>query len=206
VPGWIRWFRWISPFFFSFRIILISQFRNRQFSCEGVIGEANTAQCVGNNALRSLLVSPDEPLWPLFLGNVGFIVIVLALSLLLLTVWKPGGVRHAQRVASGPKGKELTSAEIDLARAKVFVQAENVKLTFVRRLFPSWKKVEVPILTNINAVFPPGEVTVSRLRAEKQVLVLTAPRSSWVRRGPARAPVGLPSCFTPIRSHCLRQS
>jgi hypothetical protein len=160
VPGWIRWFRWLSPYFFSFRIVLVSQFRNRQFSCEGVTGTAR-AGCDGNNALRGLRVSPDEPLWPLFLGNLGFIVIVLGLSLLLLTFWKPGGVRHAQRVASGVKGKEHTSAEIDLARAKVIVQAEEVKLSYVRRLLPSWKKVEVPILTNVNAMFPPGEVTVS---------------------------------------------
>jgi hypothetical protein len=96
----------------------------------------------------------------MFLGHVGFIVIVLGLSLILLTVWKPGGVRHAQRIASGAKGKEHTSAEIDLARAKVEVRAENVQLNFVRRLCPSWKKTETPILTNINAVFPPGEVTV----------------------------------------------
>jgi hypothetical protein len=160
VPGWIRWFRWISPYFFSFRIVLISQFRNRQFPCDDVTSDAQ-AQCDGNNAIRGLRISPDEPLWPLFLGNLGFVVVILALSLILLTFHKPGGVRHAQRVASGAKGKEHTSAEIDLARTKVQVQIEDVKLTYVRRLFPSWKRVEIPILTNVNATFPPGAVTVS---------------------------------------------
>ncbi|THG93869.1 hypothetical protein EW026_g7481 [Hermanssonia centrifuga] len=117
VPGWIRWFRWLSPLFFSFRIIVISQFRNRTFS-------------------------------------------FMALSWLLLTVWKPGGVRHARRISSDQKGKELSEPEIDLARARVDVRAENVKLFHVRRTVPSWQRMETPILTDVSARFPSGEVSV----------------------------------------------
>ena len=159
MPGWIRWFRWISPHFYSFRIIIISQFRNRTFACIGVTGPA-LAQCSGENALRGLRISSAEPLWPLFLGNLGFLFVVLLLAWFLLTVWKPGGVRHARRVASEVKGKEMSEAEVDIVRARVDVAAENVKLFHVRRALPYWRRVETPILTDVTARFPSGEVSV----------------------------------------------
>ncbi|EKM57187.1 uncharacterized protein PHACADRAFT_208320 [Phanerochaete carnosa HHB-10118-sp] len=159
VPGWIRWFRWISPHFFSFRIVVISQFRNRTFSCQGVTGPA-LAQCSGNNVLRGLRISPTEPLWPMFLGNLGFLLVITAFSCFLLTVWKPGGARHAQRVASDVKGKEISEAEIDIVRARVDVTAEHVGLFHVRRTLPSFKRVETPILADVSARFPSGEVSV----------------------------------------------
>lgn len=118
------------------------------------------AQCSGENALRSLRISSAEPLWPPFLGILGFLLVVLFLSWVLLTVWKPGGVRHAARVASDAKGKEVSEAEIDIVRARVDVTAENVKLHHVRRTLPYWQRVDTPILTDITARFPSGEVSV----------------------------------------------
>lgn len=158
VPGWIRWFRWLSPYFYAFRITTISQFKGRTFSCEGVSGPA-LSQCVGDNVLNGLRISPREPLWPLFLGLLGFIVVVLGLCLLLLTTWQPGGVRHARRVASDAKGKELSAAEIDLARTRIEVRAEDVRLTYVRRAPPRFAATSTPILAGVSAAFPSGEVS-----------------------------------------------
>lgn len=159
VPGWIRWFRWLSPHFYSFRIIVVSQFRDRMFACPGVTGPA-LAQCDGANALRAIRLSPTAPIWPFFLGNVGFLCVVLFMSWVLLSLWKPGGVKHAQRVTTDYKGKELSSPELDIVRARVDVVAEHVKLWHVRRSVPSWEKVETPILTDVSARFPSGEVSV----------------------------------------------
>lgn len=96
----------------------------------------------------------------MFLGIAGFYVIVMFLAWLLLTLWKPGGVQHARRITSDAKGKELLQADIDLARTRVDVTAENVKLIHVRTTFPRFGKVETPILSNISARFPSGEVSV----------------------------------------------
>ncbi|EKM57215.1 uncharacterized protein PHACADRAFT_92002, partial [Phanerochaete carnosa HHB-10118-sp] len=159
VPGWIRWFRWISPHFFSFRIVVISQFRNCTFSCQGVTASA-LAQCSGNNVLRGLRISPTEPLWLMFLGNLGFLLAVMTFSWFLLMVWKPGGVRHAQCVASDVKGKEISEAEINIVWACVDVTAKHVGLFHVRRTLPSFKRIETPILTDVSARFPSGEVSV----------------------------------------------
>lgn len=159
VPGWIRWFRWLSPYFFSFRVIVISQFRNRTFSCDGVTGPA-ASQCSGENVLRGLRISPSQPLWPMFLGILGFYIVVTALAWFLLTVWKPGGVRHAARVASESKGKELADSELDILRTRVDVTADTVKLFHVKRNVPSLERIETPILSNISARFPSGEVSV----------------------------------------------
>lgn len=158
VPGWIRWFRWISPYFYAFRAITITQFRGREFECEGVTGPPR-AQCVGDNVLNGLRISSTQPLYPLFLGLIGFIIGVLALCLLLLTAWKPGGVQHARRVQSETKGKELAAAEIDLARTRIEVRAEDVRLTYVRRTLPRFDAVRTPILAGVSASFPPGEVS-----------------------------------------------
>lgn len=69
-------------------------------------------------------------------------------------------MRHARRVASDSKGKELSEADIDLLRTRVDVTAENFRLHHVRRTFPTFKRVEIPILTDISARFPSGEVSV----------------------------------------------
>lgn len=159
VPNWIRWFRWLSPMFYSFRIVAITQFRNRDFACTGITGPA-FSQCAGNNVLRGLQTSPDEPIWPLFFGNAGFLFVVLFLSWLLLHTWKPGGVRHASRLTSDSKANELHAPKIDIVRARVEVVAEHVKLTHVRPKFPSLKTIETPVLTHISARFPSGEVSV----------------------------------------------
>ncbi|EJD39012.1 hypothetical protein AURDEDRAFT_187588 [Auricularia subglabra TFB-10046 SS5] len=70
VPGWIRWMRWLSPYFYSFRVCLLTQLRGRSFSCEGVEGPA-LSQCIGDNAIRSLSISPSQPLAPMFGGMLG---------------------------------------------------------------------------------------------------------------------------------------
>ncbi|KZV81463.1 P-loop containing nucleoside triphosphate hydrolase protein [Exidia glandulosa HHB12029] len=157
VPGWIRWCRWISPYFYSFRVCILTQFRGREFACEGVEGVVRN-QCVGDNAIRSLRINPSQPLAPMFAGLLGFMGVCLGLALLLLTVWKPGGVRFARAQSSSErKGKEAKGAQIELARAPVDVQADEVTLTHVSRVPPV---KEVPILTGVSATFRSGEVTV----------------------------------------------
>lgn len=121
---------------------------------------AALAQCSGENVLRGLRIDPHEPLWPMFLGDLGFLVVVMVLSWAVLCVWKPGGVRHAARVVSDAKGKEIGEAEIDIVRARVDVTAEHVALTHVRRSLPYLRRVETPILTDVSARFPSGEVSV----------------------------------------------
>ncbi len=63
VPGWIRWFRWVSPHFYSFRIVVVSQFRDRTFACQVVTGPA-LAQCDGASVLRAIRLSPTASIWP----------------------------------------------------------------------------------------------------------------------------------------------
>lgn len=139
--------------------MILSQFRHRSFSCDGVTGPALT-QCSGDNVLRGLRISPLEPIWPLLLGNLGFFVVVIVLACVILNFWKPGGVRHAQRITTPTKAKGASEAAIDISRAKVVVIAENVGLRYVRRILPSFQHEETTILTDISARFPSGEVSV----------------------------------------------
>ena len=102
----------------------------------------------------------------MFMGLVGFVVVVVGLSWGLLSVWKPGGVKHARKVVEdGRKGKELSHPEMDIVRARVDVIADSVKLTYISA--PSFphpfisesRRVEAPILTDISARFASGEVS-----------------------------------------------
>jgi hypothetical protein len=131
----------------------LSQFHGRDF----VDGGSTTS---GDAVLRGLRIAPGAPLYPMFLGHLGFIAVVLALALLLLSTWTPGGVRHARRVPADAKGKELAAADLDLARARVELRAHALQLAYVRRHLPSLRRSATPVLTRVSAVFPPGAVTV----------------------------------------------
>ncbi|KAH7106594.1 P-loop containing nucleoside triphosphate hydrolase protein, partial [Auriculariales sp. MPI-PUGE-AT-0066] len=157
VPAWIYWIRWLSPYFYSFRILILSQFRGRTFACEGVTGPA-LSQCTGDNAMRAVRVSPTSKISPMFAGLVGFNVVCFLLGMLLLTVWKPGGVRFARKQSSSAdarKGKEARGAQIELSRSPVDVKADEIRLDYVKR---GGKRVS--ILSGVNASFRSGEVTV----------------------------------------------
>lgn len=158
VPGWIRWFRWLSPYFYNFRIATLSQFRDRMFPCPGATGSL-LAQCDGNGVLRGLGISPNQPLYPMFLGLLGFIIVCHGLSVLLLTVHHPGGVRHAARINTEVASKDLAYPELDLVRQAVDVEASNVKLRYASRALPNFKLEEKAILANMNARFPSGQVS-----------------------------------------------
>jgi ABC-type transport system involved in cytochrome bd biosynthesis fused ATPase/permease subunit len=121
----------------------LSQFHGRDF----VDGGSTTS---GDAVLRGLRIAPGAPLYPMFLGHLGFIAVVLALALLLLSTWTPGGVRHARRVPADAKGKELARAD----------RAHALQLAYVRRHLPRLNTSETPVLTRVSAVFPPGAVTV----------------------------------------------
>lgn len=157
VPGWIHWCRWISPYFFSFRIVLLTQFRARAFECAGASGPARF-QCEGDNAIRSLRVNPTQPLAPMFAGLLGFAAVCLALALLLLTLWRPGGVRFARAQRSGERSAVGKGAPIALVRAPVDVHADEVALTLVPRR--GGGAAETRILSGVSAHFRSGEVTV----------------------------------------------
>ncbi|GJE89059.1 P-loop containing nucleoside triphosphate hydrolase protein [Phanerochaete sordida] len=159
VPAWISWFRWLSPHFYSYRIVVISQFRGRSFACVGVSGDA-LAQCYGANVLRGLRLSADEPIWPYFLGSTGFVIVTLAFSLCLLTFYHPGGIRHAPRAASAMKGKESQASEVDVKRDRVEVTAVNVRLRHASMDLRSFQGTEKTILDGVSARFSSGKLSV----------------------------------------------
>jgi ABC-type multidrug transport system ATPase subunit len=96
----------------------------------------------------------------MFAGLIGFTVAVLLLALLLLSTWKPGGVRYAQRFVSDVDRTEGKETELDIMRAPVDVRVQGLRLTHVKRTLPSFNRKETPILSGLDTRFPPGEVTV----------------------------------------------
>ncbi|KAJ7275585.1 P-loop containing nucleoside triphosphate hydrolase protein [Mycena haematopus] len=160
VPGWLRWIRYISTTFYSFRVVATTQFKGRTFSCEGVTGVA-LSQCDGDNVLRGLDFS-DTPLIVYFAAEIGIIVALYLLSGLILQFYKPGGVKHAP--GGGPEGRGKESAltgEMDIVRAKIDVEFRNVGFKWIKSGLPLElrKAEEKTILKDITTRFPAGEVS-----------------------------------------------
>ncbi|KAJ7785733.1 P-loop containing nucleoside triphosphate hydrolase protein [Mycena metata] len=159
VPVWLRWIKWISTTFYSFRVVATTQFKGRKFACEGVTGVALT-QCDGDNVLRSLDFS-DTPLVVYFAAEIAIIVVLHFLAGLILQFHKPGGVKHA---GGGPESRGKESAltgDMDIVRAKIDVEIRNASFKWVRTGLPLGlrRAEEKPILNEITSFFPAGEVS-----------------------------------------------
>jgi ABC-type lipoprotein export system ATPase subunit len=163
VPGWIRWFRWTSPYFYAFRTVLIDQFRGRTFACADT-----SAQCSSDAALRAFHVPVHQPIAPYFAALLVIPAVIVLLALTLLVYWHPGGLKHARRYGAndnseGEKKEKETVPPIDAVRAPVDVCARGVRVMVVRRGLDSvgqQEKKQTHILNSVDADFPAGQVSV----------------------------------------------
>lgn len=162
LPGYIGWTRWLSPYFYGYHWVAISQFKGRDFECAGVEGAARN-QCNGDNVLRGLRFNLNTPLWVYPVGLVGFIVVVLVIAACLLQFYHPGGVRHAAKQI----GKDTGSARAEKVaeginppeRDPVQVELRNLSLEVSQRDLLG-RQSRKTILSDISAVFKPRQVSV----------------------------------------------
>ncbi|KAJ7456457.1 P-loop containing nucleoside triphosphate hydrolase protein [Mycena latifolia] len=160
VPVWLRWIKWISTTFYSFRVVATTQFKGRTFACEGVTGVA-LSQCNGDNVLLALDFS-DTPLIVYFTAEIAIIVVLHVLAGVILQFYKPGGVKHAGGSGPESRGKESAlTGDMDIVRAKIDVEIRNTSFKWVRKGLPFGlrKAEEKPILDEITSFFPAGEVS-----------------------------------------------
>ncbi|KAG8896745.1 hypothetical protein FRC01_011637, partial [Tulasnella sp. 417] len=152
-PVYINWMRFISPYYYGFRIVAISQFRDRTFACVGIEGLARN-QCDGNQVLNGVLVSPTINPSYYLAALCGMVFVTYSLAGIILHVYRPGGVKHANQLFSSGSGKEaMVSADMEIVRQQIDVDVRHICLKWSRR------GTEKTILHNINARFPAGEVT-----------------------------------------------
>ncbi|CAG7851806.1 ABC transporter G family member 6 Short=ABC transporter ABCG.6; Short=AtABCG6; AltName: Full=White-brown complex homolog protein 6; Short=AtWBC6 [Serendipita indica DSM 11827] len=157
-PDYVLWIRYISIYWYGFRLVAISQFRGRTFKCEGVSGIALN-QCTGDQVLAGLQIKASDPLWRYFVPLFGVVMGFNALAGVLLAVWKPGGVKHAVKVG-GTAGKEtLPESDMDIARQRVDVVVKNVGLTWIRPARLLMKEKKKQILHDITFSCPSGQIT-----------------------------------------------
>ncbi|KAF7319864.1 ABC transporter domain-containing protein [Mycena kentingensis (nom. inval.)] len=159
VPVWLRWIKWLSTTFYSFRLVATTQFKDRVFACEGVTGVA-LSQCDGNNVLRSLKFSIRTPIVVWFAAEIGIIVVLHLLAGVILQFYKPGGVKHAVSSTKDHPGKESIGGDMDIPRAKINVEIRNLGFKWVSSGLPFLRKSESkPILNGISTVFPAGQIS-----------------------------------------------
>ncbi|KAK4052819.1 ATP-binding cassette transporter snq2 [Microbotryomycetes sp. JL201] len=160
LPVWIAWSRWLSPYFYGFHWILRLQFENRTFACEGITGPARN-QCAGDNVLTGLRFPMQTPLLVYPLGLLGYIVGCTLLAGLVLQFWHAGGVRHAA-AQSDPAKLKLGDQDGDemhsTAQKQVDVVVKQLGLTVFYRTIKGERRSK-QILTDVNAVFPRGQVS-----------------------------------------------
>ena len=61
---------------------------------------------------------------------------------------------------SDARRKTHAPSDIGVVRSPVDVVAEDVRMAHIRRVFPSFRRVETPILSGIDARFPSGQLSV----------------------------------------------
>ncbi|CAE7148911.1 unnamed protein product [Rhizoctonia solani] len=158
-PVYVSWVKWISVYYYGFRVVAISQFKDRTFACPGVEGLARN-QCDGNQVLAGLRIPVDHVVGYYFAGLVGLAVAFPLIAGIILSVYKPGGTRYARKIDPSNPGKDLTMhSDMDISRRRIDVEVRNLGLTWRKTSLLTRKKSEKRILSNVNVAFPSGQVT-----------------------------------------------
>ncbi|KAH8921816.1 P-loop containing nucleoside triphosphate hydrolase protein [Atractiella rhizophila] len=165
VPVYIKWARWISPYYYGFHWLATSQFEDRRFACKGITGPAAN-QCIGENVLIGMKINGSIPdyAWPL--GILAFCTLLFTISFILLQWHHPGGVKHARARYTDEaelKRTEKTSLqELESQRTRdgIKVSVEHLRLSVIQKAFvhPKESKEKV-ILDECFGEFMPGKVT-----------------------------------------------
>ncbi|WVQ92160.1 hypothetical protein IAS59_005968 [Cryptococcus gattii] len=158
VPVYVAWIRWISSYFYSFRIVATTQFRDRVFDCPAE-SNANLNQCLGNNVLNGLNFDYTINIGAWFGGLIGLAIIEYALACVVLWGLPVGGVKHASEIDSHHHGKETDVKKSHMTRDKIDVSVRNLSLIWKRRGRGSLKDREKVILNDLSLDFPAGEVS-----------------------------------------------
>ncbi|KAK8861246.1 hypothetical protein IAR55_002065 [Kwoniella newhampshirensis] len=158
VPVYVSWIRWISPYFYSFRIVATTQFKDRVFSCP-VESAANLNQCLGNNVLNGLNFNYSMNIGAWFGGLIGVAIGEYALACFVLWIYPAGGVKHASEIESHNRGKQADVMESHMTRDKIEVAVQNLTLTWERRGRGAIKDKTKVILNDVSVSFPAGEVS-----------------------------------------------
>ncbi|KDQ16857.1 hypothetical protein BOTBODRAFT_30755 [Botryobasidium botryosum FD-172 SS1] len=159
LPVYVVWVRWISLYFYGFRAIAISQFRDRHFTCEGVVGAARN-QCDGNQVLVGLHIPKEHSVGVYAAGLIGLFIAFQTLAGIILTVYHPGDVKHAARIDPDSKAKSSGTSDMDVVRARVDIEVRDLSFRWIRPSLASiTERQEKTILENVNARFPAGKVT-----------------------------------------------
>ncbi|KAL7419907.1 hypothetical protein Q5752_005823 [Cryptotrichosporon argae] len=158
VPAYVAWIRWISPYFYSFRIVATLQFQDRVFACPADTG-ANAEQCVGDNVLTGLDFDLGVNIGVWFAGLVGICVVEYAIACFVLWVYPAGGVKHATEIDSQNRGEGTDVEDSHMARDRIDVDVRDLSLGWERRHVGAVKAADKAILNNISTSFKAGEVS-----------------------------------------------
>ncbi|KAK6907065.1 hypothetical protein I203_101054 [Kwoniella mangroviensis CBS 8507] len=158
VPAYVAWIRWLSPYFYSFRIIATTQFKDRVFDCPQD-SAANLNQCDGNNVLNGLNFDASINIGAWIGGLIGVTVAEYALACFILWIYPAGGVKHASEIESHNRGKGTDVMESHMTRDKIDVAVKNLTLTWERKGRGAIKDKSKIILNDVSVNFPVGEIS-----------------------------------------------
>ncbi|WVQ77432.1 hypothetical protein IAR50_007118 [Cryptococcus sp. DSM 104548] len=158
VPPYVAWIRWISPYFYSFRIVATTQFKDRIFDCPSD-SSANLNQCVGNNVLNGLNFNYDINIGAWFGGLIGLAIVQYALACIILWAIPGGGVKHASEIESQNRGKGTDVSDSHMSRDKIDVTVRNLTLTWNRRGRGAVNDRQKVILDDVSMQCPAGEIS-----------------------------------------------
>ncbi|KAK4686772.1 hypothetical protein P7C73_g3345, partial [Tremellales sp. Uapishka_1] len=158
VPNYVKWIRWISPYFYSFRIVATLQFKDRVFDCPPDTS-ANLNQCIGNNVLHGLNFDLSINIGVWFAGMIGLAIVEYGLACFVLWIYAAGGVKHAAEIDSHNRGKSTDVVESHMTRDKINVAISHLSLSWERHGRGILREAKKTILNDLTISFPAGEVS-----------------------------------------------
>lgn len=170
IPVYIRWFRYINYYAYAYHVAVLNELRNRILPCINI-----SPQCNGNVALSSVGISPTQGLPVYFGALIAWYVVAMAIACIVLMIYHPGGVKHASNLADRRKEANEEAVVVNDATEKqaikeeepintrrcVDVELQGVALNVTKSGIPLLRKPQdIPILRNVHAKFPAGQVSV----------------------------------------------
>lgn len=93
IPVYVKWIRWLNPYFYAFVWTAKSQFESRRLTC-------TEPQCNGEAILTALQIPLESPKWVYAIGLAAYSAITYLIAVLVLHWSNNGGIRHASKKES----------------------------------------------------------------------------------------------------------
>ncbi|KND02196.1 uncharacterized protein SPPG_02683 [Spizellomyces punctatus DAOM BR117] len=168
IPVYLRWFKEISYITYGYRLLATNEFTNNEYACPELGTNGQDPRCQGESILKSLGFKSNDYTTPIVALIVNY-AILMFLTGLVLRLKPHSGVRHASAIMrkNGDKKDRTLAIDEEMQRGeasvpRIDIRLDDVSLYISKKAYPAKETTATvtPILQNITAEFPSGQLSV----------------------------------------------